>query len=100
MQNTGAEDKTGNFWETKPPHFWATVCKTVCPMLSDRCPVLSVCDVGVLWPNRWRIEMKLGTQVGFGPGQIVLDGDPGPPSKRGKPQIFGPCQLWSNGWMD
>ena len=37
--------------------FWATVCKTVRPMLSDRClsvlscPVLSVCDVGVLWPN-------------------------------------------------
>ena len=41
--------------------FWATVCKTVCPMLSDRClsvyPVclscLSVHDVGVLWPNGW-----------------------------------------------
>jgi len=42
--------------------FGATVCKTVRPMLSDRCPVcsvclpclsvcLSVCDVGVLWPN-------------------------------------------------
>jgi len=35
-------------------HFWATVCKTVRPMLSDRrCPVLSVCDVGVLWLNGW-----------------------------------------------
>ena len=40
--------------------FWATVCKTVRPMLSDRClfcvPCLSicpVCDVGVLWPNGW-----------------------------------------------
>jgi len=37
--------------------FWATVCITVRPMLSDRCPVfpvcLSVCDVGVLWPNGW-----------------------------------------------
>ena len=37
--------------------FWATVCKTVRPMLSDRCPVLSVClsvcDVGVLSPNGW-----------------------------------------------
>jgi len=34
--------------------FWATVCKTVRLMLSDRCPVwLSclVCNVGVLWPN-------------------------------------------------
>ena len=43
-------------------HFWATVCKTVCPMLSDRCPsvcpvcglsVCPVCNVGVLWPNGW-----------------------------------------------
>jgi len=37
--------------------FWATVCKTIHPTLSDRClsvcPVLSLCDVGVLWPNRW-----------------------------------------------
>ena len=33
--------------------FWATVCKTVRPMLSDRCAVLSVCNVGVLWPNGW-----------------------------------------------
>jgi len=40
--------------------FWATVCKTVRPMLSDRCPVclsvLSVCNVGALWPNGWTHE--------------------------------------------
>jgi len=34
--------------------FWATVCKIVRPTLSDRClSVLSVCNVGVLWPNGW-----------------------------------------------
>jgi len=36
--------------------FWATVCKTVRPMPSDRClSVLScpVCNVGVLWTNGW-----------------------------------------------
>ena len=34
--------------------FWATVYKTVRPMLSDRClSVLSVCNVGILWPNGW-----------------------------------------------
>ena len=45
--------------------FWATVCKTlrpivirplsvlsVCHVLSVLC-ILSVCDVGVLWPNGW-----------------------------------------------
>ena len=41
--------------------FWATVCKTVRSMLSDRClsvclsclscPVCPVCNVAVLWPN-------------------------------------------------
>ena len=34
--------------------FWVTICKTVRPMLSDPClSVLSVCNVGVLWPNGW-----------------------------------------------
>jgi len=36
--------------------FWATVCKMVRPLLSDRCLSVclsSVCDVGVLWPNSW-----------------------------------------------
>ena len=32
-------------------NFWATVCKTVRPMLSVRRPVLSVCNVRALWPN-------------------------------------------------
>jgi len=35
--------------------------------------------------------MKLGMQVGLGPGHIVLDGDPAPLPK-------GPYLLWSNGW--
>jgi len=34
--------------------FWASVCKTVRPMLSD--PYLSVCIVGALWPNGWMDE--------------------------------------------
>jgi len=55
-------------WGTQPQHhplkfwilkqgLWATVCKTVRPMLTDRCLsvlfVCSVCDVSVLWPNGW-----------------------------------------------
>jgi len=46
------------------PSFWANACKAVCPMLSGRCLsvlsclslCLSVCDVGVLWPNCWMDE--------------------------------------------
>ena len=54
--------------------FWATVCKTVRPMLSARCPVLSVTFVHC-GQTVGRIKMKHGTQVGLGPGHIVLDVD-------------------------
>jgi len=45
--------------------------------------------------------MKLGMQVGPGPGHIVLDGTQLPSPKEGRsPPIFGPYPLWPNGWMD
>jgi len=45
--------------------------------------------------------MKLGMQVGLGPGHIVLDGKPAPPSpKRAQPPIFGPYPLRPNGCID
>jgi len=51
-----------------------------------------------------RIKMSLDMELGLGPGDFVLDGDPAPLPKRGKggaePQIFGPCLLRPNGWMD
>jgi len=49
------------------------------------------------------IKMKLGMQVGLGPGDIVLDGHPAPPAAKGHSHprpIFGPYLLWPNGWMD
>jgi len=45
--------------------------------------------------------MPLGTEVGLGQDDIVLDGDPAPLSKKGaEPPIFGPFLLWPNDWMD
>jgi len=45
--------------------------------------------------------MKLGMQVGLGPGHIVLDEDPAPPPPKGhSPPIFGPYVLRPNGCMD
>jgi len=38
--------------------------------------------------------MALSMEVGLGPGDTVLDGDPAPIP------IFGPCLLWPNVWMD
>jgi len=42
------------------------------------------------------IKMALGVEVGFVPGHIVLDGDPGPLPKKGTEP---PPQLWPDGWM-
>jgi len=45
--------------------------------------------------------MPLGREVGLGPGDIVLDGDPAhPPKGAQQSPLFGPCLLWPNGWMD
>jgi len=42
--------------------------------------------------------MPLGTEVGLGPGDIVLDGDPASPSERGTAAPhFSAHLLWSNG---
>jgi len=48
------------------------------------------------------IKLVLGVEVGPSPGDFVFDGDPAPSPKRGRSlsPIFGPCLLWSNGWMD
>ena len=74
--------------------FWATVCKTVRPMRSDRC--LSVLSVTLVYCGQTvgRIMMKLGMQVDL--GHIVLHGDPVLPPQKGQ----SPCLLWPNGWME
>jgi len=64
-------------------------------MLSDRCPVLSVClsclSVTLIYCGQtvgW-IKMKLGIEVGLGPGHTVLDGDPAPlPQTVHSPQFL------------
>jgi len=45
------------------------------------------------------IKMPLGTKVGLGPGNIVLDADPAPP-EGAQPPNFGPCLLCQTaGWI-
>ena len=44
--------------------------------------------------------MKLGTEVGLGPGHIVLDGDPAPPPERGTAlPNFRPISVVAK-WLD
>jgi len=54
---------------------------TVCPVCLS--VTLLYCGQTVGW-----IKMKLGMEIGLGPGHIVLDGDLAPP--RGTAPIFGP----------
>jgi len=49
------------------------------------------------------IKIPLGTEVGLDTEHILLDGDPAPSPQKGglaPSQVFGPCLLWPNGWMD
>ena len=47
------------------------------------------------------IKMPLGMEVGRGPGDFALDGDPALPSPKGaQPPIFGPYPIWPNDWTD
>ena len=64
-------------------NFRATVCKTVRPMLSDHCPGCLSETLVHCGQTVGRIKMKLGTEVGLGPGHIVLDGDLTPLPQRG-----------------
>ena len=92
------------FWEktvkgcTLYVTFWATVCKTVRPMLSVRflsCPVclsvclsvlsvcLSVCDVGVLWPNGWTDQDETWHAARPRPWPHCTRSGPSSPSHKG-----------------
>jgi len=78
-----------NFAKLMLTDFWATICKTPGPMLSDRClSCLSVASVYCGQTVAW-IEMKLGTEVGLSAGHIVLDGHTAPsPPKGSQPSQF------------
>jgi len=74
-------------------------------MLWDRClSVLSLCpacNVDVLWPNGWMHQDELGVEVGLGPDDIVLNGDPAPPPQRGTANQFSAhvCCGQTAGWI-
>ena len=86
LKATPAMGASRHMGETSLAWFWATVCKTVRPMLSVR-PLSCLSCLSVTFVHCGqtvgRIKMKLGMQVGLGPGHIVLDGDPAPPPPQG-----------------
>ena len=83
------------------PGFWMTVCKTVRPMLSDRCPVCPVCNVGVLWPIGWmdQNETWRGGRPHPRPHCVRWGSSSAQKGQAPPPAIFGPHPLWPNGWI-
>ena len=75
------------FWRPFGERFALCYQTVVCLSVCLSCPVR---DVGVLYSGQsvLRIKMKLGMQVGFGPGHIVLDGDAAPPPLKGHSPQF------------
>jgi len=73
--------------------YWTVVCLSVLSCLSV---TFVHCGQTVGW-----IKMKLGVQVGLGPGHNVLDRDPAPPPpKRCSPPNFRPISVaakWLHG---
>ena len=103
-RQTGQTGQDNGLIAYRVNRFWATVCKTVRPMLSGCC--LSVCpvclSVTLVYCGQMvgRIKMKLGMQVGLGLGHILLDWDPAElplPQNRAKPPVFCAYLLWPNG---
>ena len=70
----------------------ATVCKTVRPMLPHRChvclSVLSVRNVGVLWPNGWMDHAETSRGGRPRPRPHCVDGDPAPRPPTGHSPQF------------
>ena len=70
-------------------------------MLSDRClSCLSVCDVGVLWPNGWTDQDETWRAGRPRPWPHCVRWGPSSPPSSTQPPIFGRCLLWPNGWTD
>ena len=70
---------------TIPRNFWATVCKTVplCYPTVVCLSVLSVCDVGLLWPNGWMDQDETWRAGRPRPGPHCVRRGPSSPSPNG-----------------
>jgi len=64
-------------------HFQAFLSDRYAPYAMRPLSILSVCGVGVLWRNGWTDQDATWYRgISLGPGDIVLYGDPAPPTER------------------
>ena len=78
--------------------YQTVVCLSVLSVCLSVCLSCVVCNVGALGQTVGWVKMPLGTEVGLGPGDIVLDEAPSFPLKRGTAPTFRPMSIvakWS-----
>jgi len=82
--------------------FWATVSKTIRPMISNHCLACPVQSVTLVYCGQTveLLKMKLGMQVAQPRPHCFRWGLSSPPQKGAHLSILAPCSLWPNGWMD
>jgi len=90
---------------TSHSSFSTTVCQMVRPMLSDGCAVCPVClsvlSVYCSQSVGWiKTKVGSGTEVGLGPGHIVLGCPPAVPKYEAQPQFLAHgCCGQTAGWI-
>jgi len=67
-------------------------------MLSDRCLVLSVCDVGVLWPNGWMDQDETWHAGRPQPRPHCVRWGPSPPKSTASQSSAYVCCIQVVGW--
>jgi len=109
QQHTNVTDRTDRQTGQRSNSIWRTLLQSVAQKrfaLCYRtivCPVcLSVCDVGVLWPNGWMDQHETwhGGRPRPRPPHCVRWGPSSLRKKGLSLPIFGLCPLGPNGWMD
>ena len=66
---------------------------TQLPLPKPWCTAAPQFSAHVLWPNGWTDQDATWTEVGLGPGDIVLDGDPAHPASNGSDLLASLGQL-------
>jgi len=67
-------------------------------MLSDICLSVSVLTLVCCGQRVGWIKMALDTEIGLGPGHIVLNGDPAPPMERDTVRLYGFRDISTSGF--
>jgi len=103
LRSNGCMDQDATWYggRPQPRRFVSDGDPAPLPKCREETPIQKIPAQFIVAKRLDGIKMVLGMKLGLSPGDFVLDGDPASLPKSGKsPQIFGPCLLRPNGYMD